>query len=192
MPRAVDVSRHRTPNAKGRNDTESYIKIGRGVYDSEAWRALSCEARCLVLLVWSRHNGYNNGSIPLSRREAREHLRIGTAKLRQAFTDAQERGFLVARVRSTFDWKTGANKGRAREWEITTEPCDGKPAKRLYKNKPRELLQCHSGTTAVPVAAKSGQKHPERNYSGATLGHFKAMSGTTVVPLILYQGGGEK
>ena len=121
-------------NHKGRSKHTPYIMLHRGVTNSPAWKALSCESKCLVLLVWERHNGTNNGSIPLSHREARSELSIGNTKTARAFKQAQAHGFLIQRTKGSFDWKVGAGQGRATEWELTTEPCNNKPAKSDYRN----------------------------------------------------------
>jgi hypothetical protein len=44
------------------------------------------------------------------------------------------RGVPCLPVPGAFTMKVGAGEGRASEWELTTEPCDGQPAKRLYRN----------------------------------------------------------
>ena len=116
-------------NRKGRNKFEPFIRLHRGVTNSEAWKGLSCEARCLLIEIWARHNGQNNGRIPYSYREARKALGVGSRKVQAAFQELQDRGFMVPRAKGSFDWK----QRQATEWEITTEPCDDQPAKRLYR-----------------------------------------------------------
>lgn len=120
-------------NGKGRSKFEPYIKLHRGVTNSEAYKSLSCEARSLLIEVWARHNGVNNGHIALSHREARTALRIGNDKTYRTFRELQEKGFLIARAKGSFDWKVAAGQGRATEWEITTEACDGQPSKGSYR-----------------------------------------------------------
>ena len=102
-------------NCKGRSKNEAHIRLHRGVTKSAAWKALACEAKCLVLLIWERHDGANNGVIPLSHREARLALGIGNTKTARAFRDAQEHGFLIERTKGSFEWKKGAGQGRATE-----------------------------------------------------------------------------
>lgn len=116
-------------NHTGRTKTESYVKLHRGVTNSEAWKSLTCEARCVLLEIWARHNGQNNGELPYSHREAREALHIGAGKVAAAFRHLQDRGFIILRTKGSFDWKAH----RATEWEITTESYDGETAKRLYR-----------------------------------------------------------
>jgi hypothetical protein len=127
-------------NHKGRAIYEQYIKLHRGVTNSDAWKSLKCEVKCLVLLIWERHNGLNNGKIPLSHREARKALGIGNNKTTSAFKMAQDLGFIIERSKGSFHYKTRAGEGKASEWEITAESCDGEPAKHKYrswKNKTR-------------------------------------------------------
>ena len=116
-------------NRKGRNKFEPFIRLHRGVTNSEAWKSLSCEARCLLIEIWARHNGSNNGQIPYSHREARKALHVGSRKVQAAFQEIEECGFLIPRAKGSFDWK----QRQATEWEITTESCDDQPAKRLYR-----------------------------------------------------------
>lgn len=120
-------------NRKGRTTHEPFIRLHRGVTNSDAWKASSCEGRCLLIEIWARYNGTNNGAIAYSHREARQALRAGNGKVQRAFREMQDKGFLIARIIGSFNWKHGAGQGRATEWEITTEPCDGKTAKATYR-----------------------------------------------------------
>ena len=170
-------------NRTGRSKTEGFIRLHRGVTNSEAWKSITCEARALLLEVWARHNGQNNGAIPYSQREARKALRIGSRKVGAAFSDVQDRGFLIARCKGSFDWKAGASEGRATEWEITAEPCDGKPAKRLYRDWPKKQ---NAGTTVGADGHHRGRRsptnHPTKpdigNHSGARYVDIQPSNGT--------------
>lgn len=143
----------------GRSKGESHIRLHRGVYGSAAWKSLSCEARCALIEVWQRHDGFNNGRIGCSHREIRGALRIGSRKVTQALKELQERGFLIIRTKGAFDFKVGAGEGRSTEWEITTEPCDDQPAKRLYKNWSEKQ---NTGTTVVTAGNHSSCRSPKK------------------------------
>ena len=123
-------------NKKGRNTNIQYIKLHRGITNSDAWKSLSCEASRLWIEIYARHNGQNNGSIAYSVVEARLTLKVGMKKVAHAFKDLQDRGFLICRLKGSFNNKVRAGKGKASEWEITTEPCDNQPAKALYRKWP--------------------------------------------------------
>ena len=158
-------------NRKGRSKYEPHIRLHRGVTKSPAWRALSCEAKCLVLCVWERHNGMNNGCIPLSHRETRIALGVGNGKTARAFRDAQEHGFLVIRSKGSFDYKVAAGEGRATEWEITTEPCDGNPAKRSYNNWKKQNPAPDAGTAGSQGGNRSSKSIPSKYPNGSQGGN---------------------
>ena len=121
-------------NQKGRSQNEPFVCLHRGITSSTAWKSLKVESRALLLEIWIRHNGKNNGRIALGHHQAREALRIGSRKVTAAFKELQNKGFIIMRLEASFDWKTGAGEGRATEWELTAEPCDGNSPKRYYKN----------------------------------------------------------
>lgn len=120
-------------NQKGRSKHEPFIRLHRGVTGSAAWKALSNEAKALLIEIWARHNGVNNGEIGMSHRRAREALRAGNVKVQRAFADLQAKGFLIAHYRGHFNSKVLAGEGKASEWELTTEDYSGQPAKHTYR-----------------------------------------------------------
>lgn len=120
-------------NRKGRTKGHQFIKLDRGVTESAAWRSLSCEARSLLIAMWERYNGSNNGSISFGIREAKANLNIGSTRAGRAFAELQQSGFIILRADSSFDYKAGASKRLARVWELTPIECDGKPAKRPFR-----------------------------------------------------------
>lgn len=149
-------------NAKGRTKNRQYIYLHRGVTDSPAWKSLNCEARSLLIEIWQRHNGMNNGRIALSRRQIREALRIGHAKIVTATDQLVDRGFIIVRQAGAFTWKDGARAGKATEFEITTEECDGKPAKSTFRDwRPKKESTVHaSGATG----SRLGNRQAEKNH----------------------------
>lgn len=169
-------------NRKGRSKHEPHIRLHRGVTNSPAWKALSCEAKCLVLCVWERHNGTNNGCIPLSHREARLALGIGNTKTARAFQQAKEHGFLIERMKGSFQWKLGAGQGRATEWEITTEPCEGKPAEMLYRKWEKQNPAPTAGTNGSQGGNRLAETDASNDAYGSQGGHrfdrFRAVSGS--------------
>jgi hypothetical protein len=76
-----------------------------------------------LLHIWERHNGANNGQIVYAVRDA---VQIGLSKATaaRALTEAIELGFLRVTRSSSFTLKTK----EAREWALTAEPIDGRPA----------------------------------------------------------------
>jgi len=158
-------------NRKGRSKYTPFINLHRGVTSSPAWKALSCETKCLVLLVWERHNGTNNGCIPLSHREARLAMGIGNTKTARAFKQAQEHGFLIIRSKGSFDYKVAAGEGRASEWEITPEPCDDKKAKAHYRDWKKQNPVPDVGTTGSQGGNRSTKTTAQNNPDGSQRGN---------------------
>ena len=144
-------------NNKGRNKFEPHIRLHRGVTGSAAWKSLSCEARALLIEIWALHNGVNNGRIGYSHRQARLALRIGNVKVQRAFQELQDKGFIVAHHKGHFDWKVVAGAGRASEWEITAEPCDGKSPSKLYRNWSEKQ---NTAPTSGTAGSDSGNRSP--------------------------------
>ena len=120
-------------NKRRRNGATPFIKLHRGVTNSIAWNSLSCPAQCLLLRIWAYHNGTNNGRISYSHEQARLALRIGSKKVTGSFDELIDRGFLVVRRKGSFNVKIKDGPSKATEWEITDEPCDDQPAKKLYR-----------------------------------------------------------
>lgn len=105
--------------------TLKHIRLFNWIMDTAAWSSLTFGARCLLLEVWRRHNGQNNGQISYSQREAVKALGCSAGSASRWFGELQEKGFLVAVKRSSFDWKEGAREARATVWRLTMEPYNG-------------------------------------------------------------------
>ena len=124
---------------------------------SPAWRSLSLMARCLLLEVWQRYNGQNNGGIAYSVREAARALGVGKNTPTKLFREFEDKGFLKARQRGSFHWKGG----EATTWVLTTERCGEKPAtKELMSWQPTGEKQKpvpHTGTNGPPQRDRDPQ-----------------------------------
>ena len=107
---------------------KTFVRLWHKLLDSPAWRTAPLGVRCLVLEIWRRHTGANNGLIPYSRREAEADLGCGSHQAVRYLAEAQERGFIVATKRGSFDWKNGARAARATTWRLTMEACNGRVA----------------------------------------------------------------
>jgi hypothetical protein len=87
---------------------------------SNAWKALSANARATYIEISQRFMGTNNGRIPYSVREAAAALRIGTATASRAFKELERYGFIVAVTKGAFSLK----KRHATEWLLTEHAND--------------------------------------------------------------------
>lgn len=102
---------------------ERFILLPHFMLNCPAWKTLPSNAKALLLDVWTRHNGMNNGEISYSVREA-EEIGLSKDQAGRAFKELVERGFLKVRRSSAFTLRTK----EARTWELTGERFGDNPA----------------------------------------------------------------
>ncbi|HMM76151.1 MAG TPA: hypothetical protein PJ986_10615 [Gammaproteobacteria bacterium] len=107
--------------AKGREAKAkiSHIRIYKEVYKSRAFRTLPPVAMKLLLLIWSQHNGKNNGSLIASFSLLREDGFTNERVLAGALRTLVERGFLEV-TRPAVRGKNGTSA----RYAITLAPID--------------------------------------------------------------------
>ena len=115
-------------NQKGRSTGERFIKLPHWMLKSEAWLYLGLTARCLLIEIWQRHNGQNNGEISYSVREAAKALRISKDTAMKYFRELEEKGFIEARQKGSFNQKIAM----ATEWELTMERYRDRPPSKPF------------------------------------------------------------
>ena len=124
-------------NAFGISSPKRHIALHHLMLESPAWQNLKPPARALLIEIWQRYTGFNNGAISFSHREAAERLQVGKNTPFKLFRDLEEKGFIVAMQRGSFDWKEGA----ATIWRITALKCGNDPPTKDFmrwgKNKTR-------------------------------------------------------
>jgi hypothetical protein len=101
---------------------QRFIGLQHFMLKSPAWKTLKSNAKALLLDIWQRHNGTNNGQISYSVREA-EEIGLSKDQAARAMEELIERGFIVCTRASAFSVKTRA----ARLWRLTAEPSTGHP-----------------------------------------------------------------
>ena len=102
---------------------ERFVLLTHYMLKSRAWRTLSPNAKALLIDVWQRHNGINNGDINYAVREA-EDIGLSKDQASRAFTELIQRGFLKVARNSAFTLKTK----EARTWTLTGEELAGRAA----------------------------------------------------------------
>jgi ribosomal protein L32 len=124
MPRRRSKNK---PNATGRNVTTRFARLDHRILHSNAYRALSPNARSLLVELTSMENGNNNGSLFLSVKDGAH--RMGVADLTaasRAFDELQELGFIEMTQDARFT--PAADKSRARCWRLTWQSGPGRKA----------------------------------------------------------------
>ena len=91
--------------------------------------ALSGSAVRVLIELNLGFNGYNNEEIGLGYTQVETRLRYGSEKVKRAFNQLQEYGFIVCHAQSSFNMKTK----KAREWEITFHPVPDRPPSHAWK-----------------------------------------------------------
>lgn len=132
---------------------ERYIILSHYMLKSPAWKTLSPNAKALLLDVWTRHNGMNNGEIGYSVREA-EEIGLSKSPTARAFKELMERGFLKMHRGSAFTLRTK----EARTWELTGERCQDNPATKDYMTWGHQSPQRDLG-----AAGKNKTQSPQRD-----------------------------
>lgn len=112
---------------------KGFLKIDHALMEAPAWQALSDGAGWLLIDLWGRYNGRNNGEIAYSLRETQKRFGWSPKRAVRLFAELEEKGFVVATRRGSFEVKTGAFIGRSTTWRLTMLPCDGSPATHDYR-----------------------------------------------------------
>ncbi|QND50818.1 hypothetical protein HB779_02125 [Phyllobacterium sp. 628] len=115
-------------NATGRSVNDGrYFQMYEWFMKSTAWLHASVYEKSLYCELKRRFNGSNNGDIPMSHREAEKLLQCSNKPVAAAFAGLQQKGFIKATKKGSFDWKVhqeGESFGRSSRWELTELPVD--------------------------------------------------------------------
>lgn len=107
---------------KANGNGKGFIKLQNDFVHDEQWRSLSLGARCLLIEIWSWHNGANNGHIRYGIRHANKALKCSRRSALRWFAELQDAKLIVCIEKGSFAHKTGARKGTATAWKLTCIP----------------------------------------------------------------------
>lgn len=110
-----------------RGSGNGFIMLPHYLVKCEAWRTMPPNGKAVLLHLWERHNGSNNGEIVYAVRDA-QAIGIGKSNAALALAWCVERGFLQAKRDSAFNVKMK----KARTWILTAEPVNGRPATKEF------------------------------------------------------------
>jgi len=125
-------------NATGRNPTSRFVRLDYRLLNSNAYRALSPNARSLLVELSMLFNGDNNGSLYLGVRDAAARLGVAdNAAAQRAFDELQDLGLIEMTRDACFRIKSGEGS-RARCWGLNWLPGPGKrlPDFSFYEREP--------------------------------------------------------
>jgi hypothetical protein len=128
----------------GKKKAERHIELFHWMLNSHAWAILSPNAKAVLLHLWMRHHGSNNGEISYAVREGKE-IGLSPAQTSRALKECVLLGFLVVTRGADFHLKSAAalaSADRAREWRITAEAsASGKGSREFMSISPNLTRQ---------------------------------------------------
>lgn len=140
--------RGRRHNATGRSTTgPRFVKLEHWMLKTPAWQALPPASRALYLELAQRYNGYNNGEISMSVREAARLLHIAKDTATKSFHELEEKGFIRRNVCGSFNWKMR----HATTWILTEHSfADRLPTKEFARWPSEKAEAGPNATTECP------------------------------------------
>ena len=156
-------------NAKGRNESEQYVKLSYRMLRSDAWRSLSGQGLKVYFELRARYNGGNNGQLTLSLDEAARLLRMSKTTAKRAVAELEEKGFIIMT-------KRGQWYGRqASEYAVTDKSVNGALATNTWKCWQPEKTNPRScnGTIGTPDGSASVPKDARRFRHSTRQGHLE-------------------
>lgn len=125
----------RGQNGKGRSKRdEHHVRLYDHLLDSDAWQSLKPAEIALYIALAKRYFGKNNGKISMSVRQAARIVHIHRDTAMKAFTTLEDRGFIKAIIKGSFDYKMP----HATTWLLTEYEYQGRAPTKDYlrwKNK---------------------------------------------------------
>lgn len=140
---------------KGRTKGDArHVRHYEWMLASPAYRALSCEARALLLELYRLYNGENNGHLFMSCRTAAGLLNVGKNVPTKLFGALMAKGFVKIARDSSFNTKTK----EARAWTLTEFGVNGElPTKDFMRWRPDAEIQ-----NTVPKSGTHGPRNRDR------------------------------
>lgn len=137
---------------KGRSKSgPPFIQVPWFILDCPAWQHLTPAARSVWLTLGRRYNGFNNGTLGLSVRDAAAECRINKDTASAALATLADIGFVECVVPGGFSRKAR----HAAEWRLTHLRCDltGAPPTKAFVRwrPPPPETKTRSGTSADTV-----------------------------------------
>jgi hypothetical protein len=137
-----------------------FIALPHYMLNSAAFMSLPGDAVKILIDIWKRHNGGNNGEISYGVREA-EEIDITKSTASRMMTILEKRGFIAVVRHSHF----GLKNRLARTWRLTAEPYRGeqgtKDFMRWKPNQPagKPASWSHQWDLVKEILGRSGGNH---------------------------------
>ena len=132
-----------------KNQSASFLMLDRWIYDTPAYQSLGLGARALYWELKRKFNGYNNGRVFLSQRDAAKALNRDRGTIANYYAELEEKGFLL---KTQGHCLGPEGKGQAALWALTEHSLDGVKATMDFK---AWKIQKPVGKTQHSLAGKS-------------------------------------
>jgi DNA-binding transcriptional MocR family regulator len=145
-----------------------FVMLEHDLLESPAWKSLRPVERALYVAIVQRFNGFNNGDISLSCREAALDLGTGKGTISTAYGVLLKRGFIEVTKGSAFNMKTKV----AARYRLTSHPVDHgnkrMPATNEWKRWKNEISQTllqnlNHGSILIPHSTFASPKSPSND-----------------------------
>ena len=131
-------------NQKGRNRSFRFAALEHSLMASSSYRALTTNARALLLELVIMYNGKNNGELYLGVRDAADRMGVTDTKVATAaFRELQDMGFIAEVEKGHFAVKAGDK--RATCWRLTWHAVSGQhgPTNEYKDRSPEPASKAH-------------------------------------------------
>jgi len=130
-------------NAKGREKHSRFLSVTHRIYDSLAFKMLTQNAKVVYLEMRRRFNGFNNGQISLSVREASKAIKYDAsagASGQRALQELIKHGFIKTHNKGHY------GNRHATTWILTSETFEERAPTNEWKDYSEKLCSTTHGT----------------------------------------------
>lgn len=145
---------------RGKRGAGRFVQLPEWLQASEAWATMKPGPRALYVELKRRYNGFNNGEIFLSHRDAAKALSVHRNTVGGWFDELERRGL----IRQTTGPHLGpAGIGLASKWALEEEPTpDGRPAGKAFMRwSKKQNPRTKNGTGRHKDCDASGEPDPQ-------------------------------
>ena len=107
-----------------------FVQIYYSLMDTTAWKNFKPAPRALYLELKRQYNGYNNGKILLSYRDAAKRLNVSYNSVGSWFKELEKCGFIICMQRPHLG---PSGVGQTSHWRLTEYEYDGNSATHEYR-----------------------------------------------------------
>ena len=123
------MAKNKHPGKPHKRNHGQFVAIPYSMIEHQSYKALSPDAKCVLVEMHLGFHGHNNGRVGFSIRQAAECLHSGKGRATRAMNELQERRFIICHAQSSFNMKTK----KSREWEITSREMPNGPPSHAWK-----------------------------------------------------------